>query len=63
MLPPNERENKVYIVWNDDSFGNFEIFYRRSMDNGATFESIVNLSNTDGKPWIPTITATTLHEN
>jgi hypothetical protein len=51
-------ENKVYVVWNDSTLGEFEIFYRRSIDNGATFESTINLSNTDEKSWTPTITAT-----
>jgi hypothetical protein len=37
--------NKVYVVWSDDTVGNFEIFYRKSTDGGATFGATVNLSN------------------
>jgi hypothetical protein len=50
--------NNVYIVWNDNSNGNFEVLYRKSIDNGVTFESIVNLSNTVENSQTPAITAT-----
>ncbi len=43
--------NNVYVVWSDDTStgglgGNYEIFFRRSADSGATFEPVLNLSNT-----------------
>jgi hypothetical protein len=47
--------NNVYVVWNDDSAGNREIFYRKSTDGGATFGNIVNLSNSPGSSNSPSI--------
>jgi hypothetical protein len=37
--------NNVCVVWDDNSLGNFEIFYKRSTNGGDTFGSTVNLSN------------------
>jgi hypothetical protein len=37
--------NNVYIAWLDDSPGNDEILFRRSINNGAVFEPVINLSN------------------
>jgi hypothetical protein len=37
----------VYVVWQDYSKGNGEIFLRESTDSGATFGSIRNLSNNE----------------
>jgi hypothetical protein len=35
----------VYVVWQEDFPGADEIFYKRSMDRGTTFENTVNLSS------------------
>jgi hypothetical protein len=41
--------NNVYVVWHDESPGNFDIFYRRSTDGGASFvEPTKNLSSNVG---------------
>ncbi len=37
--------SNVYVVWEDDSNGDREIFFRASTDNGAHFGPIKNLSN------------------
>jgi len=37
--------NNIYVVWSDDTVGNFEIYYRKSTDGGASFGSTVNLSS------------------
>ncbi len=37
-----------FVVWTDETLGNFEIFFRRSTDNGATWKPTVNLSNNPG---------------
>jgi len=37
--------NNVYSVWQEDFPGSDEIFYRRSVDDGITFDSIVNFSD------------------
>jgi hypothetical protein len=49
--------NNVYVVWNDDTPGNFEILYRRSTDGGATFGSTINLSNNAGGSFEPAVAA------
>src|SRR5215210_371121 len=36
-------EDNVYVVWVDDSSGNRDILFRKSIDNGETFESTLNL--------------------
>ena len=38
----------INVVWSNDCGGNFDIFLRRSVDNGATFSSPKNLSGTPG---------------
>jgi hypothetical protein len=39
--------NNVYVVWADNTPGNFDIFFATSIDNGQTF-STINLSNNTG---------------
>src|ERR671915_609763 len=52
--------NNVYVVWSDDSTGNGDIYFKRSVDNGTTFASLENLSNTPGNSTDPKIG---LHNN
>src|ERR671919_165659 len=52
--------NNVYVVWSDDSTGNGDIYFKRSVDNGTTFGSLENLSNTPGNSTDPKIG---LHNN
>ena len=47
--------NNVYVVWTDNSLGNFDILYRRSTDGGANFGGTVNLSNTTGSSSSPAV--------
>jgi hypothetical protein len=37
-----------FVVWQDNTLGNYEIFFRRSVDDGATWQAIKNLSNNPG---------------
>lgn len=37
-----------FVVWQDGTPGNSDIFFRRSTDNGATWKPIVNMSNNSG---------------
>jgi hypothetical protein len=37
--------NNVYVIWADDTSGNREVLFRRSIDNGTSFDSMKNLSN------------------
>jgi hypothetical protein len=38
--------NNVYVAWIDETTGNQEIFFKRSTDQGSSFGSTKNLSNT-----------------
>ena len=40
--------NNVYVVWSDNTFGNFEIFFTNSVDNGSTFNMPININNDTG---------------
>ncbi|MFZ0511434.1 MAG: trypsin-like peptidase domain-containing protein [Candidatus Nitrosopolaris sp.] len=48
-------ENKVYVVWTDNSPGNFDIFFIKSTDGGNTFSKPLNLSNDPGLSYLPRI--------
>ena len=39
-------KEKVHVAWIDDSLGNKEILFSRSIDNGTTFSEAINVSNT-----------------
>ena len=41
-------ENNIYVVWNDGSTGNGDVYFKRSVDNGTTFGSTQNLSHNPG---------------
>jgi hypothetical protein len=41
-------EGNVYVVWQDNYLGNYDIFFKRSIDGGASFERTINLSNNTG---------------
>ena len=45
-----------FAVWQDLTPGNYDIFFRRSTDNGATWQPTVNLSNNPGPSIDPQIT-------
>jgi hypothetical protein len=38
----------INLVWENDSPGNFDIFYTRSTDGGQNFSALMNLSNSPG---------------
>lgn len=40
--------NSVYLTWWDNKTGNNEVFFARSIDNGKTFDTPINLSNAKG---------------
>jgi hypothetical protein len=40
--------NNVYLIWEDATPGNSEIFFVRSADNGDTFDRKINLSDSRG---------------
>lgn len=53
----NVLDSNVYVVWQDDSSGNKEIFFARSTDGGASFSNPINLSNNSGDSEFPYIAA------
>jgi hypothetical protein len=40
--------DSIYIVWTDNTTGNGDIYFKRSVDNGTSFASVENLSNSTG---------------
>ena len=52
--------NKFYVVWTDEATGNGDIYFKRSIDNGASFSNTpINLSNNTGRSEDPQIAAVT----
>lgn len=49
--------NNVYAVWMDNTSGNYDIFFAKSADGGATFEKPIDISNLKGDSGYPQITA------
>jgi len=52
--------NDVYVIWQDNltsGANNIEIMFRRSSNNGASFDSQVNLSNTGATSSFPYVSA------
>ena len=47
--------SNVYVVWEDESSGNGDIFYKRSTNGGATFGDPINLSVNYGESEVPAI--------
>jgi hypothetical protein len=48
--------NNVYVVWSDSTPGDYDIFFRRSMDGGTTWDSAVNLSTNPSTSRYPKLT-------
>lgn len=42
-----------FVVWQDGTPGNYDVLFRRSTDNGATWKAVVNLSNNPGNSLDP----------
>ncbi len=40
--------SNVYVTWYDNTPGNYDILFKRSTDNGATWKAVVNISNNAG---------------
>jgi len=45
----------IHVVWDDDTPGNFEIYYRRSSDGGATWSAAKRLTWNSGESRFPAI--------
>src|SRR2546421_13115169 len=49
--------NNVYVTWENNGLGNFEVFVAKSTDNGNTFTFPVNVSNNEAPSGAPQIIA------
>ncbi|HSA74151.1 MAG TPA: hypothetical protein VLD84_09375 [Nitrososphaeraceae archaeon] len=49
--------NNVYVVWQDNTNGNYDVYFAYSPDNGRNFESVRNLSKNNGTSELPQVTA------
>lgn len=47
----------IYLVWYDDTPGNFEIYFKKSADRGATWTANKRLTNNEGYSKYPAIAA------
>ena len=47
--------SNVYVVWQDNTPGNYDIFFTHSSDNGNSFAPIRSLSNNTGNSELPQI--------
>ena len=45
--------NGVYLLWEDNSLGNFDVFFAKSNDTGNTFGTLTNVSNDTGESGTP----------
>jgi hypothetical protein len=43
--------NNVYVVWQDNSLGNYEVFFCSSFDRGSSFNNPINLSANSGSSY------------
>ena len=50
-------EEKIYVIWTDNTTGNGDVYFKRSMNNGGTFGGTENLSNNTGASLSPHIAA------
>jgi len=49
--------NNVYVVWQDNTNGNYDIFFKPSLATGTKFKAVRNLSNNSGTSQLPQITS------
>ncbi len=49
--------SNVHIVWQEDRDGNYEIYYKRSVDGGNTWSSDIRLTNNPNNSLYPSISA------
>jgi len=49
--------SNIFVAWDDDTPGNGEIYFRRSVDGGATWQNAKRLTNNEGFSGYPDIAA------
>ena len=45
--------NNVYVVWAEGAGADFDVYFKKSTNSGASFGSTVNLSNDDNTSVVP----------
>ncbi len=50
----------VHVVWNDDRDGNFEIYYKRSIDEGISWGADTRLTNAPSNSYNPSVSVSGL---
>ena len=45
----------IYVVWQDDTPGNYEIYFRKSTDGGSTWQTMQRLTTNAGNSELPSI--------
>jgi hypothetical protein len=50
-----DSNNTIHVVWQDNTPGNYEIYYKRSADGGATWSAAKRLTWTSGRSMEPAI--------
>jgi hypothetical protein len=52
-------KNDLYMAWEGNSTGNYEIYFTKSTDGGNSFGESINLSKNTGRPVLPNIAVST----
>ena len=47
--------SNIYVVWTDSTPGNYEIYFRRSVDGGVTWKTNKRLTNNAGVSYAPAV--------
>jgi len=50
-----DSSDNLHLVWDDDTPGNFEIYYKKSTDGGATWTANKRLTWTSSYSWNPSV--------
>jgi hypothetical protein len=50
-------DSLVIVVWRDSRIGNFELYYKRSTDNGVSWSADTRLTNNPAVQWYPSVSA------
>ena len=56
-----DSNNVIHVVWQDDTPGNLEIYYRRSSDGGLNWSTAQRLTWTSGSSEYPAIAISSIH--
>jgi len=50
-----DSDDYIHVIWADDTPGNYEIYHKRSMDGGTTWNAIKRLTWNSGTSYLPAI--------